>query len=46
VRFGHELIRRGVYCTPGGKLYLSLAHSDADIARTLEIAAGALRALR
>jgi glutamate-1-semialdehyde 2,1-aminomutase len=46
VRFGHELIRRGVYCTPGGKLYLSLAHSDADIARTLEIAAGALQALR
>ena len=46
VRFGHELIRRGVYCTPGGKLYLSLAHTDAHIARTLEIAAGALQALR
>jgi glutamate-1-semialdehyde 2,1-aminomutase len=43
VRFGHELIRRGVYCTPGGKLYLSLAHSDADIARTLEVAAQALQ---
>jgi glutamate-1-semialdehyde 2,1-aminomutase len=42
VRFGQELIRRGVYCTPGGKLYLSLAHSDADIDRTLEIAAAAL----
>jgi glutamate-1-semialdehyde aminotransferase len=41
-----ELIRRGVYCTPGGKLYLSLAHCDADIGRTLEIAATALRALR
>jgi glutamate-1-semialdehyde 2,1-aminomutase len=46
VRFGHELIRRGVYCTPGGKLYLSLAHTDADIARTLEIAAEVLQALR
>jgi glutamate-1-semialdehyde 2,1-aminomutase len=46
VCFGHELIRRGVYCTPGGKLYLSLAHSDADIAHTLEIAATALQALR
>jgi glutamate-1-semialdehyde 2,1-aminomutase len=46
VRFGHELIRRGVYCTPGGKLYLSLAHTDADIARTLEVAAGALQTLR
>jgi glutamate-1-semialdehyde 2,1-aminomutase len=46
VRFGHELIRRGVYCTPGGKLYLSLAHTDADIDRTLAIAAEALQAIR
>ncbi|HYT91200.1 MAG TPA: aminotransferase class III-fold pyridoxal phosphate-dependent enzyme, partial [Gemmataceae bacterium] len=46
VRFGHELIRRGVYCTPGGKLYLSLAHTEADIDRTVAIAAEALRALR
>jgi glutamate-1-semialdehyde 2,1-aminomutase len=44
VRFGHELIRRGVYCTPGGKLYLSLAHSDEDIDRTIDIAEEALRA--
>jgi glutamate-1-semialdehyde 2,1-aminomutase len=44
--FGHELIRRGVYCTPGGKLYLSLAHTDQDINRTIEIAAAALRAIR
>jgi glutamate-1-semialdehyde 2,1-aminomutase len=46
VSFGHELIRRGVYCTPGGKLYLSLAHTDQDINRTIEIAAAALRATR
>ncbi len=46
VRFGHRLIRRGVYCTPGGKLYLSLAHTDAEIDRTLEIAAEALQAVR
>jgi glutamate-1-semialdehyde 2,1-aminomutase len=46
VRFGHELIRRGVYCTPGGKLYLSLAHTDQDLDRTVEIAEEALRALR
>ncbi len=43
VRFGYELIRRGVYCTPGGKLYLSLAHSDADIAHTIEFAAEVFR---
>jgi glutamate-1-semialdehyde 2,1-aminomutase len=46
ISFGHELIRRGVYCTPGGKLYLSLAHTDQDINRTIEIAAAALRATR
>jgi glutamate-1-semialdehyde 2,1-aminomutase len=46
ISFGHELIRRGIYCTPGGKLYLSLAHTDLDINRTLEIAAVALRAIR
>jgi glutamate-1-semialdehyde 2,1-aminomutase len=45
VSFGHELIRRGVYCTPGGKLYLSLAHTDQDINQTIEIAAAALRAI-
>ena len=39
VRFGHELIRRGVCGTPGGKLYLSLFHTDAEIDRTLELAA-------
>jgi glutamate-1-semialdehyde 2,1-aminomutase len=45
VRFGHELIRRGVYCTPGGKLYLSLAHSDADVDCTVAIAREALAVL-
>jgi len=46
LQFGHELIRRGVYCAPAGKLYLSLAHTDADIDRTAEIASQALRAAR
>lgn len=43
VAFGHELIRQGIYCTPGGKLYLSLAHSEQDIDRTIEVAATALQ---
>jgi glutamate-1-semialdehyde 2,1-aminomutase len=43
VAFAHTLIRRGAYCTPGGKLYLSLAHSDEDIDRTIAIAAAAFR---
>lgn len=42
-QFGHELIRRGVYCTPGGKIYISLAHSDADLERTIDIASAALK---
>src|SRR5262249_58519330 len=43
ISFGHELIRRGVYCTPGGKIYLSLAHTDQDIKRTSEMAEAARR---
>jgi glutamate-1-semialdehyde 2,1-aminomutase len=39
VQFGQALIRHGVYCTPGGKLYVSLAHSEEDIDRTVAIAA-------
>src|SRR5262249_53582378 len=42
VRFGNEMIRRGVYCTPGAKLYLSLAHSDEDTDPTVALAAAAL----
>lgn len=43
VAFAHALIRHGIYCTPGGKLYLSLAHTDDDIGRTIEIAAAATK---
>ena len=46
LKFGYELIRRGIYCAPGGKLYLSLAHTDSDIDRTAEIAEQVLRTLR
>jgi glutamate-1-semialdehyde 2,1-aminomutase len=44
IAFAHDLIRGGVYCTPGGKLYLSLAHSDEDIDRIIAVAAMALQA--
>jgi glutamate-1-semialdehyde 2,1-aminomutase len=43
-RLGHELIRRGIFVVPGAKMYLSLAHSDADIEATLAVFADALRA--
>ncbi|MBI4636965.1 MAG: aminotransferase class III-fold pyridoxal phosphate-dependent enzyme [Candidatus Rokubacteria bacterium] len=42
-RLGLELIRRGIFVTPGGKMYLSLAHSDEDIAQTLQALDDALR---
>lgn len=43
-RLGHELIKRGIFVVPGAKMYLSLAHSDADIEATLAAFADALRA--
>lgn len=43
-RFGIEWMRRGVFVTPGGKLYLSLAHTDADLDRALDAARPALEA--
>ncbi len=44
-RLGLELIRRGVFVVPGSKMYLSLAHSDADIEGTLTAFADALTAV-
>jgi len=43
--FGYELIRRGIYCTPGGKLYLSLAHSEADLEHAVTAAGEVLEGL-
>ena len=39
------LMRRGIWSPPGLKMFLSLAHTDEDIARTLEAAEGAMKAL-
>ncbi len=43
IRLGHELIRRGIFVVPGAKMYLSLAHTDADVEETLTVFAEALR---
>jgi glutamate-1-semialdehyde 2,1-aminomutase len=43
-RLGLELIRRGVFVVPGAKMYLSLAHTDDDIAATLAAFSDAIRA--
>lgn len=44
-RLGHELIRRGIFVIPGAKMYISLAHSDADIDQTLAAFEDALLAV-
>lgn len=44
-RFSAELLERGVMALPRGWWFLSAAHDEADQERTLEAAAGALRAL-
>lgn len=44
--FGLELLKRGLYLNPGGKFYLSTAHTPAQLERTLDTAAQALVALR
>jgi glutamate-1-semialdehyde 2,1-aminomutase len=44
-RFSEELLRRGVLVMPGEKLYLSLAHEDADLEATLAAAAEGLEAM-
>ena len=45
VRLGHELVRRGIFVVPGAKMYLSLAHTDADIDETLNVFSDALKAV-
>jgi len=44
-RFRLGLVERGIWAPPGHKMFLSLAHSDADIARTLDAAEASMRAL-
>lgn len=44
-RFGLELLKRGIFVTPGGKFYLSIAHTDEDLDRTLELFEDALRVM-
>lgn len=45
-RFALELLARGLFVLPNTKLYISLAHTEADIDRTLDIMDEALRAVR
>jgi len=46
LRFALELLRRGLLVNPNEKFYISIAHTDQDIDRTLAIVDDAFAALR
>ncbi len=46
VRWAQEMIDRGFMLTPGGKMYVSLVHTDEDIERTISAAREAFAAVR
>ncbi len=46
LRWAHELIRRGLLVNPNEKFYISIAHTEADVERTLAIADDAFAALK
>ena len=45
-RWALELLKRGLLVNPNEKFYISIAHTDADVDRTLEIVDDAFAALR
>ena len=45
LRWALELVRRGLLVNPNEKFYISLAHTDADIDRTLGIVDEAFAAI-
>jgi glutamate-1-semialdehyde 2,1-aminomutase len=46
LRWGIELLKRGILNNPNEKFYLSIAHTDADVDRTLEAADQAFKAMK
>jgi len=46
LRWGVELLKRGILNTPNEKFYISIAHTDADVDRTLEAANDAFKAVK
>ncbi len=46
VRWGLELLRRGLMVNPNEKFYISIAHTQADVDRTLQIVDDAFAALK
>ena len=46
IAFAQELLRAGILTNPGEKLYFSLAHTDEDIGKILDIAREALKTVQ
>ena len=46
IAFAQELLRAGILTNPGEKLYFSLAHTDEDVGKILEIARAALKTVQ
>jgi glutamate-1-semialdehyde 2,1-aminomutase len=46
LRWSIEMLRRGILVNPNEKFYLSLAHTDADVERTLDACDASFAALR
>ena len=46
IAFAQELLRAGILTNPGEKLYFSLAHTDEDVGKILEIARAALETVQ
>ena len=46
LRWALELLKRGLLVNPNEKFYISIAHTDADIDRTLDIVDAAFRAIK
>jgi len=46
LRWALEMIRRGILINPNEKIYISIAHTDADVERTLTVADEAFAAMK
>ncbi|HTO46525.1 MAG TPA: aspartate aminotransferase family protein [Burkholderiales bacterium] len=46
LRWALEMIRRGILVNPNEKIYISIAHTDADLERTLKVADEAFAAMK
>jgi len=46
LKWGMELLRRGLLVNPNEKFYVSIVHTDEDVDRTLEVCDAAFAAVK